>query len=64
MRNLTAAALTRFSWQVLRVCSVSRRPFCSKEIAPGVSADLFLLICTSTHTHQYQSPLLKCNDVE
>ena len=29
--DLTVFALRRFSWQLLRVCSVSRRPFCSSS---------------------------------
>ena len=29
--DLTEFALRRFSWQLLRVCSVSRRPFCSSS---------------------------------
>ena len=29
--DLTEFALRRFNWQLLRVCSVSRRPFCSSS---------------------------------
>ena len=43
--GLTVAALMRFSWQVSNVCSVKRRPFCSRVSEPGVSAVLILLIC-------------------
>ena len=31
MLDLTMFALRRFSWQLLRVCSVNRRPFCSSS---------------------------------
>ena len=44
-QKLTVAALMRFSWQVSNVCSVKRRPFCSRVSEPGVNAVLILLIC-------------------
>ena len=46
-KGLTAADLTRFSWQVLRVCSVSLRPFCNRVSAAGVKAALILSNCTA-----------------